>query len=244
MHSDKLVTKDGVSIAYDHYKNGLDSVIIICPGFFNSKRNSMMKKAVEMVSWFYDVIIFDFRGHGESGGKFTWASREPLDLETAIDYAVGCGYKKIGVMGFSLGAATAMNVAAGRPEIKSMVLVSGPYSFWKMDYNFWEPGMLLDLRSNFECKWEGKGVRFGNVFLPKIRPLDSVARTKGTPMLFIHGDSDWVIKDYHSRKLYEAAAGKKRLEIIKGGFHAERLIEKYPERMEKLVMDWFKETLS
>ncbi|MDD5072174.1 MAG: alpha/beta fold hydrolase [Candidatus Omnitrophica bacterium] len=239
-----VATTDGVNIAYDHYKNGFDSVVIVCPGFFNSKKNSFMKKTVEIVSSSYDVIIFDFRGHGESGGKFTWTSTEPLDLGAVLDYAAGCGYKKIGVIGFSLGAATAMNVAVNRPEIKSMILISAPFSFWDMNYHFWEPEMLSDLMANFECKWEGKGAKLDNIFLPKVKPIKSVAEIKEIPMLFIHGDRDWVIKDYHSRKLYDAAVTKnKRLAILHNGFHAERLIEKYPDRMKELMLGWFKETL-
>ncbi len=45
-----LRTEDNVSIAYDRYKNGFDSVIIVCPGFYNSKENRWMKKTVELLS--------------------------------------------------------------------------------------------------------------------------------------------------------------------------------------------------
>ena len=37
-----LDTKDGVRIAYEHYKAGSGRVVIICPGFFNSKDNRWM----------------------------------------------------------------------------------------------------------------------------------------------------------------------------------------------------------
>ena len=241
--SGRLTTVDGVEIAYEHFKNGRDSLVIICPGFFNSKSNSAIRLSIGLVADSHDVMIFDFRGHGESGGKFAWTAKEPLDLEAVLDHAVSQGYKKIGLMGFSLGAAISIIVAASRPEVKSMVLISAPTSFWRMDYNFWEPGMLSDLKANLECKWEGKGVRPGSIFLPKVRPIDRIAGIKA-PMLFIHGDRDWVIKDYHSKKLYDAATAEdKKLAIIPKGLHAERLIEEYPEKMKELVSDWFRETL-
>ncbi|GAG80535.1 unnamed protein product [marine sediment metagenome] len=63
------------------------------------------------------------------------------------------------------------------------------------------------------------------------------------PILFIHGNRDWVIKDYHSQKLYDAALTYKKIEIIKGGLHAERLIQQYPNKMKNLILDWFTETL-
>ncbi|MDD4879887.1 MAG: alpha/beta fold hydrolase, partial [Candidatus Omnitrophica bacterium] len=215
-----------------------------CPGFFNSKANGAIRLAIGLVEGSHDVIIFDFRGHGESGGKFTWTAKEPLDLEAVLDYAVSQGYKKIGMFGFSLGAAISVIVASKRPEIKSIVLVSAPTSFWRMDYNYWDPAMLSDLKANLECKWEGKGVRPGSIFLPKTRPIDHIADIEEAPILFIHGDRDWVIKDYHSKKLYDAAKAKnKKLVIIPKGLHAERLIEEFPGRMRELVSNWFRETL-
>ncbi len=240
----RLSTRDNVGIACEHFKNGFDSLVMICPGFFNSKKNSGIRKAIDIVIGSRDVIIFDFRGHGESAGKFTWTAKEPLDLEAVLDYAVGCGYKKIGILGFSLGSAISVIVAAKRPEIKSMALISTPCSFWGIDYHFWEPEMLSDLKANLECNWEGKGARIGNIFMDKERPIDSIPAIRNTAILFIHGAKDWVIKDYHSKKLYDSAtAGKKILEIINGGLHAERIIEQYPERIKELVTGWFSQTL-
>ncbi len=239
-----LLTKDNIKIAYEHFRNGSESVVIICPGFFNSKKNTVIRKTISIVSPPYDVIIFDFRGHGDSGGKFSWTSREPLDLEAVLDYAEGQGYKKIGIIGFSLGSAVSINVASRRPRIKSMALISTPFSFWDIDYHFWKPEMLSDLKANLECKWEGKGANIDHVFIPKEKPIDCVSNIKETSILFIHGDRDWVIKDYHSRKLYDAAVVKnKRLEIMHNGLHAERLIEQYPDRIRDLITNWFNETL-
>ncbi len=238
------MTKDKVEIACEHFKNGFDSVIIICPGFFNSKKNAGIRKAIDIVSGSYDAIIFDFRGHGESSGKFSWTAKEPLDLEAVLDYAVEKKYKNIGILGFSLGSPVSVIVAARRPEIKSMVLISTPFSFWEIDYHFWKPEMFSDLKSNLDCNWEGKGARIDHVFSPKERPIDLISKIKDTAVLFIHGAKDWVIKDYHSKKLYDSAmVHEKKLEIINDGLHAERLIEQYPERIKELAINWFNKTI-
>lgn len=237
-----LYTTDKIAIAYDHYKKGSDSVIIVCPGFYNSKENRWMRKTVDLIYPKYDVIIFDFRGHGKSGGKFTWTAKEDKDVDAVVDYAKAQGYRQIGIMAYSLAAASAVNAASLRDDIDSMVLISCPYSFNKIDYQFWKPEMLSDLKDNIECKWHGKGARVSSLFLYKKKPLDSIVRIKKTAILFIHGDCDWVVNDYHSRKLYDAAKVRKRLEIIKGGLHAERLIQQYPDRTKKLILDWFSET--
>lgn len=240
--SGTLHTRDNVAIAYEHYKKGFDSVVIVCPGFYNSKKNRWMRKTAKMLSSEHDVIIFDLRGHGESGGKFTWSAKEHMDLEAVLGYAAAEGYKHIDILAFSLGAASAVNAASKRNDINRMVLISTPTSFRMIDFHFWEPGMFYDLKDNIESKWEGKGAKTTNIFIHKgEKPIDTIKEIKGTPILFIHGDRDWVIKPWHSERLYEAAGVDKKLEIIEGGFHAERLIQHHPGRMQELVLDWFRE---
>ena len=238
-----LHTRDNVNIAYERYRIGSDTVIIICPGFFNSKNSRWMRKIAELVSSKYDVIIFDFRGHGQSSGKFTWSAKEDMDVDAVLDYAKSCGYKQIGIVAFSLGAAAAVNAVADRDSVKSMVLISCPYKIRKIDFHFWEPEMFDDLKDNIECKWEGKGARWGSIFLAKKDPIDSIKNIKNAAMLFIHGDKDWIIKSRHSKKLYDAADTYKDLEIIKGGLHAERLVQFHPDMMKELILKWFSKTL-
>ncbi|MFH1593192.1 MAG: alpha/beta fold hydrolase [Candidatus Omnitrophota bacterium] len=242
MESDAVVTRDNVRIAYERYQNGSDSVVIICPGFYNSKKNRWMRKAVELVSPEYDVMIFDFRGHGQSGGTFTWSAKEDMDVDAVVDRAKDYGYKRIGILAFSLGAAASVNDAAHRTDIDSMVLISCPTRFNMIDFHFWKFAMFSDLKDNIECKWEGKGARYGSIFYPKKDPIDAIRAIHNTAILFIHGDNDWVINDRHSRKLYEAASGTKKLEVIKGGLHAERIVQFYPEKLKKIILEWFSET--
>ena len=237
--SGTLRTADGVDIAYDLYSKDSDSVIIVCPGFFNSKENRWMRKTVDLVRGKFDVIIFDFRGHGESGGKYTWSAEEEKDFNAVLDYAKEKGYEHIGVIAFSLGAASAVNAVAHQDGVDSMILISCPTSFKSINYHIWEPGMFYDLWDNIESGWEGKGARTDHIFIPKEDPVKTITGIKNTSILFIHGDKDWVIKESHSKKLYEAANTKKRLEIIKGGFHAERLVEFHEDEMQKLILDWF-----
>jgi pimeloyl-ACP methyl ester carboxylesterase len=241
--SGELGTSDGVAISYDQYKRGSDTVIVVCPGFYNSKSNRWMRETVDIVASKYDAIIFDFRGHGKSGGKYTWSAKEDLDVDAVLDYAKAQGYKHIGVVAFSLGAAAAVNAAAARDSVDSMVLISCPSSFRMVDFHFWEPAMLSDLFDNIGSKWQGKGAKADNIFIPKKDPIDNIGALKHTAVLFIHGDTDWVVKDRHSKKLYAAARQPKRLEIIKGGLHAERLIQADPEGMKALILGWFSDTI-
>ena len=241
-----LRTSDNLNLAYEHERIGSDRLVIVCPGFFNSMRNRWLRLISQILAREYDVLTFDFRGHGNSSGRFSWTAREDRDLEAVLEHARSFNYSAIGILGLSLGAAIAINTVSRAGGVQSMVLISAPISFWEINYHFWEPAMFSDLFDNFECGWEGKGVRAGNFFLRKLKPIIQIKQIKDVPILFIHGTKDWIIKDYHSQRLYdayEAPAGLKELVIIKGGLHGERLVQQDKEKMAGLILGWFRKTL-
>src|SRR5476649_8713 len=92
-----LITSDKHKIHYDRYNGGHDKVIIIAHGFFNSKQAVLLMKLAEDLNDEFDVIVFDFRGHGLSQGVFYWTSKEYLDLLAVVEFAKK-HYVKIGVI--------------------------------------------------------------------------------------------------------------------------------------------------
>jgi len=129
--------------------------------------------------------------------------------------------------------------------VNSLICVSAPSEFKKIDYKFWE----LDWEGDFvytlftkEGK-KGKGVRPGPFWLKKKAPLNSVKKIN-IPILYIHGEKDWVIKPWHSHALYENTTSKKKIVIIKNGPHAEFLMKEFSKEILKLIKEWFKETLN
>lgn len=238
-----LNTKDHHRIAAVHYKQGNKKVVVLAHGFFNNKDVYLFREIAQQISKYYDVVAFDFRGHGKSSGLFSWTSRESADLQAVLVYVKDLGYDSIGLLGFSLGAAISLIMAAQDKDIKTVIAVSTPYDFWKIDYHFWEPGMLDDLKLNLGHKGKGKGVIPGNFWEPKITPISIVDQISPRSVLFIHGSDDWLIKPLHSRKLFDKAKEPKRIEIIKGGGHAEKIFDDHPAVFMKLCLDWFKEHL-
>ncbi len=238
-----LNTKDKHTIFMNHYQEGHRQAVILAHGFFNNKDVYLFKKMAEDLSQNYDVVTFDFRGHGKSSGLFGWTSREYEDLEEVFQYTQKQGYSKIGVLSFSLGAATALIWASRKKEIHSLIAVSAPFDFWQINFHFWEPEMLHDLKLNLSYKGTGKGVRPGNPLVAKIRPLDVVAQVAPTPVFFIHGEKDWLIKPHHSQKLFEKANEPKRLAIMPNVGHAENIYDTHPSEFMSLCKEWFGETL-
>ncbi|MEI6437239.1 MAG: alpha/beta fold hydrolase [Candidatus Omnitrophota bacterium] len=239
-----LKTTDRFRIEATHYEGGFKKAVILAHGFFNNKDAYLFKEIAKALANHFDVVAFDFRGHGKSSGLFTWTSRECADLQAVIAYVKNCGYEGIGLMGFSLGAAISLIEAAQNPDVKAVIAVSAPYDLWKIDYHFWKPGMLDDLKLNLGYKAKGKGVRPGHPFGPKIAPLDIVAKIAPRPVLFIHGDDDWLINVRHSRTLFEKAQEPKKLVIIKKGGHAEMMFDQQPAEFTRLCREWFEGTLN
>lgn len=232
-----------VKIAYDHHRTGHDDVIILAHGFYNNKDTVIFKAMAKALSADFDVISFDFRGHGKSGGFFSFTSRESADLRAVVSYAASCGYSSVGVLGFSLGAAVALIESSQNRAIQSVIAVGAPYDFWKINCCFWEKEMLNDLRLNFGPKGAGKGIRPGNPFLKKIKPIDVAERISPTPVLFMHGENDWLIKPHHSRRLFEKALPPKKIRIWKKAGHAEKIYDRYPGPFLQSCTEWFQSTL-
>jgi len=57
------------------------------------------------------VVLFDFRGHGRSGGESTLGDLEIRDVAVAVAYARELGYERIATVGFSMGASIVLRQA-------------------------------------------------------------------------------------------------------------------------------------
>ncbi len=237
-----LLTTDRNRIEYDQLKAGHKKVIIIAHGFFNSKQAVILKRLGESLNDKYDVILFDFRGHGQSKGLFSWTAKEYMDLLSVVEFA-GKSYEKIGLIGLSLGAATGIIASSKTSLINSMVAISAPTEIGKIEYRFWMLNIKNDIFYNlFGEGRHGKGVRPGPFWFKKEKPIEIVKKT-AIPIFYIHGDSDWVIRYRHSEELYKNTTSLKRLSLIKNGPHAEYLFLEHKDEMLRLIREWFRDTL-
>ena len=239
-----LLTADNCNIDYRHYQNNKDKVIVIAHGFYNSKDAVLLTELAKYFFDDYDVFMFDFRGHGKSSGLYSWISKEDQDLNAALDYLKG-KYKKTGLIAFSLGGSVSINVLAKRHDVDSLVCISTPSDFSKIDYQFWNLNFKDDLVYTLFTKegQKGRGFRPGPFWLKKEKPIDNVGKI-GIPVLYIHGEKDWVIRPWHSKALYEKTTSRKKIIMIKNGPHAEYLMKNSEEEFVSEIKNWFNQTLT
>jgi len=237
----QLETRDGIRLEARHYRAGHGRVVLCVPGFLQNKDTAVFREISECFLSSFDVLTLDLRGHGGSGGCFTLSAKEALDVEAALGF-LNRSYSAVGVIGFSFGAVVALTAAARTAQPGSMIAVSPFSCFSRIDCRFWRREAFDNLLYNFSPRGKGLAVRLGNPFLKKPKPIDEIAKIEA-PVLLIHGSRDWIIRPHHSRRLYEKAAGMKRLEIIENGLHGERLFEQDPPRFQELTLGWFRETL-
>ena len=143
-----------------------------------------------------------------------------------------------------MGAAISLITATQTKKIDSLIAVSSPSSFWRIDYQFWRMGIKENIIYNFLGEGRiGKSIRPGWLFYRKTKPSEVIDKIT-IPMMFIHGQKDWLIRPWHSKKLFDQSKTKiKRLELIPQGTHAEYIFRNDKEGTIKLFKEWFRETL-
>jgi len=237
-----VMTDDGIPISFDLYSYvNHEMAVVICPGFFQSKDTPTFTRLAHALVAQRDVLAMDFRGHGRSGGLYTFSALEGADLEAVLDFA-RARYQRIGILAFSMGAAIAINtVSQHQDAVQSLIAVSAPCAFEEIEFKWWTPEAM---RTGLQGLEAGAGCRPGSLFLKKERPIDHIQHLAPMPSLFVHGTHDVIVGVEHSRRLYAAAREPKHLELIEGGSHAEALFRDDPSRFAQLVNAWFTKTLA
>lgn len=100
--------------------------IIFLHGYGDSK-NQSLAYAPFLHDAGFNVLAFDFRAHGESGGDHTTVGEDEVrDVDGAWAWlAAHGGTQHVALLGLSMGAATAVNAAGGLPGVRAIVDDSG-----------------------------------------------------------------------------------------------------------------------
>jgi signal peptidase I len=111
------------------YLPATNGCTLICCHGINDNRSQWLPEVARLHrDRGYGALLFDFAGHGQSeGNQVTYGVREQQDLAAALAYLRGRGdvdMRGVGVMGYSLGAITAILAAPTTPDLHVFVLES------------------------------------------------------------------------------------------------------------------------
>lgn len=212
-----LRTADGLMLRgwYIPSRNG--AAVVLGHGH-GAQRAQLAFEARALARRGYGVLLFDWRGHGESDGDgTTWGVAEQMDLEAAIDYLSqrpDVDPHRIGGLGFSMGAMTLAEVAAHDPRMRAVVLEGG---FTSLE------GMIEHDERRFGWWSERAAVaslRRAGIAIDRVRPIDVICDISPRPVLIIDGaeDDDSPVAD--ERRLFAAACEPRTLIVIPHAGHA------------------------
>jgi pimeloyl-ACP methyl ester carboxylesterase len=191
---EEVVTDDGERIAgwYIPAANGAGptaSTVVLVPGFRTNK-SGILHYGVGLHDE-YNLVAFDLRNSGRSTGDKTSAGvLEQRDLRAIIDWLERTKHPDhIGVLGNSLGAATALSEVVGDDRIEAVVLDSMHTRLRyqveaRVEQEFHQPA--------YPATWAvlaGASLMAG-VDVNAADADDVVARYDRRPMLLIHGTAD------------------------------------------------------
>ena len=129
MAGDALVTPDGVSLAgwYIPAGSGVgpEGPTIVLAHGHGTNKSGMLSRA-EPLHDDFNLVLFDFRNHGQSeDDQTTVGVLERSDLRAVIDWLERTKRPTvIGVLGVSMGSATAVNEARADQRVRALVMES------------------------------------------------------------------------------------------------------------------------
>ncbi|OQX93210.1 MAG: hypothetical protein B6I17_03705 [Tenericutes bacterium 4572_104] len=182
-----------------------------------------LKYARMMMRYGYNIILYDQRYHGDSGGKFTtlgWYEKD--DLYDVITDTINRYGKDItiGLYGESMGSATVLLEASIDKRVQFVFSDCGFSNLEELVreilYVKTKPYVRIFLpfgKIMFRI--------FTKVKMSRISPIDAL-NTISLPIFFAHGKADNFISYTHTQKMYDSYNGPKQIFIaLNNSLHAE-----------------------
>lgn len=188
------------------------AAIALVPGTTSDRRHFVPEIAA-LGNGLFGVLAFDLPGAGLSDGRVTWGASERAALSAAVAWLRAADHvQHVGVVGFSQGSYTAVQVAAGEPAIEALVLEGAVGSYehvTRQEFGQW--GWLTAYPAILARRSAGYDVS-------EPRAIDVMRRYAG-PVLFVNGSADRDVPRSEADALYAEARGRKETLTIEGAGH-------------------------
>lgn len=248
-----LLTPDKIKIVGIFSKKSSEKIVVLCHGITSNKNEGgifidLEKKLNEKG---FSVFRFDFRGHGESGGKQKemTITGELIDLKTVLNWVKDQKFTNIGLLGASFGGAiTSIFSSRDQDLVKSLVLWNPALNFSYLRRTSWQK-KYFNITSLIKALFLGyvelgdKKFKLGLRCLLEMRwyrPFQELKKFQ-KPVLFVHGDKDSYVSYDDSVKFSKLL--KAKLVTVKGAEHGFQDKREWSNQAINETVKFFKQTL-
>jgi uncharacterized protein len=195
--------------------------VILCHGY-PANRAEVLPWARLLYEAGFHVLLFDFRAMGQSGGKLsTIGYHEVNDLLGASDYLHSrpeMDGLKAGVFGLSMGGAVALMAAAQDTRL-SAIVTHGAYATLERAIDQRGRAILGKLGKVVSRPAMWWGQRLIAINPREVSPVEAIRTIPLRPMLFFHGQRDFIVNPQDGVELAHAINCPDALRRLPRSFH-------------------------
>lgn len=250
-------TSDGLRLCgiLSKPRNPTNNCIVLCHGITVDKEElgAFTNLAKKLGDAGYNVLRFDFRGHGESFGSSVdmTIKGETEDLEAAVKFLQKKGFREFGIVAASFGGGpVAFYTAKHQNIVKAIVLWNALIDYasgaattpWSKKY--WGKPAFDRVKKYGFTEIGSRKFKIGRNLMFEIgtlKPWKELLKLE-TPVLFVHGDADTHVSCKDSVK-YSKLVKNGTLVIIKGAEHGFHGDPKHAEEADKATIEFFSKNM-
>ncbi|MCL2928741.1 MAG: alpha/beta fold hydrolase [Trichodesmium sp. St16_bin4-tuft] len=188
------------------------------------EKSCNLERVVKLYQLGFSVFMIDYRGYGNSTGRFPTEATVYEDASIAWNYLTqekGFSPKEIFIYGYSLGGAIAVNLCLQQPKAAGLIAESC-FTCIKDMAKYRYKIQIFPLKLLITQKFD---------FINKVKSIK-------VPVLFIHGMKDQVIPITMSERLFAAAPEPKKLLLMPNAGH-NNLAQVDSDRYLKTLQEFF-----
>jgi len=234
-YRDVQIVSEGLQLSAWHIPAARpDRPVVLVTHGFNANKENFLLPAVMLHQEGYEVVLFDFRAHGNSDGQTTtFGLREAADVKAVHDWirATFPG-RPVYALGYSMGGSAVVHAAARDglfdkialdstfASLEDVAFATLLHPFGPLGSPIWALGRL------WGSVWTG-------VDLARHFPAERIGALTSRPLLLIHGTADRLIPSAQTVQLYEWAGRRAELWLVPGAGHVGTV--DHPEYRQRLA---------